>query len=62
MDRYGLIDAEYEDRAERGQRLNVMGPDRELVTDAGRYMVVVDSGRASRPEWATHTGRRRPTR
>ena len=60
IDHYGLLDAEYDERAEGGQRLNVLRPDREPVADAGRYMVVVDSGRSSRPTWATHTGRRRP--
>jgi hypothetical protein len=60
IDRHGVIDADYEDRAESGQRIAVIGADREPVTDAGRYMVVVDSGRVSRPAWATHTGRRRP--
>lgn len=60
LDHYGLLDAEYEDLAEGGQRLKVLRPDREPASDAGRYMVVVDSGRGSRPDWATHTGRRRP--
>jgi hypothetical protein len=60
IDHYGLLDAQYEDLAEGGQRLKVLRPDREPVADAGRYIIVVDSGRGSRPAWATHTGRRRP--
>jgi hypothetical protein len=60
IDHYGLLDAEYEDLAEGGQRVPVLRMDREPVADPGQYMVVVDSGRASRPAWATHTGRRRP--
>jgi hypothetical protein len=60
IDRYGLLDAEYEDAAEGGQRLKVLRADRETVADPGRYMVVVDSGRGSRPEWARHTAPRRP--
>ncbi|NML43302.1 L,D-transpeptidase [Ramlibacter sp. G-1-2-2] len=61
IDHYGLLDAEYDELAEGGQRLKVLQMDREPVADAGRYMVVVDSGRGMRPAWATHTGRRRPT-
>jgi hypothetical protein len=59
IDHYGLIDAEYDELAEGGQRVNVLRADREPVEDEGRYMVVVDSGRGSRPAWA-HTIRRRP--
>ena len=58
LDHYGVIDAEYEDFAEGGQRIKVLRPEREGVTDAGRYMVVVDSGRSSRPAWSSSTGRR----
>lgn len=58
IDHYGLLDAAYEERAEGGQRIAVLRPDREPVDDAGRYMVVVDSGRGARPAWAKPGGRR----
>ena len=60
IDHYGLLDAEYDELAEGGQRLSVLRSEREPVTEAGRYMVVVDSGRGSRPRWATHIGPAHP--
>jgi hypothetical protein len=59
IDHYGLLDAAYEDLAESGERVKVLRDDREPVMDAGRYMVVVDSGRESRPAWARLRGRQR---
>lgn len=60
LDHYGVLDAEYEDLAEGGQRLKVLQEDREPVADAGRYVVIVDSGRTTRPGWASlHSAHRR---
>jgi hypothetical protein len=57
LDHYGLLDAEYDELAEGGRRFKVLRPDREPVGDAGRYMVVVDSGRSTRPGWASTRSR-----
>lgn len=58
LDHYGVLDAEYEEVA-HGRGYRVLQPDREPVADAGRYMVVVDSGLDNRPGWAAVHGRRR---
>jgi hypothetical protein len=52
LDRYGILDAEYEARAAAGVRLWVLRADRIPVPGAGRYLVIVDSGRKSRPTWS----------
>ena len=52
LDRYGVLDAEYERVQRAGQKLWVLRDDREPVVGAGRYLVVVDSGRSDRPEWS----------
>ncbi len=52
LDHYGILDANYERAASLGVRLNVLLPDREPTPGAGRYLVVIESERAVRPEWA----------
>jgi hypothetical protein len=52
FDHYGLLDAQYERLQREGRALWVLREDREPVADAGRYLVVVDSERAQRPDWA----------
>lgn len=52
LDQYGILDAEYERAAREGLRLWVLREDREPVVDAGRYLVIVDSGRKVRPAWS----------
>lgn len=52
LDLHGILDAEYERTAREGLRLWVLREDREPVADAGRYLVVVDSGRQVRPAWS----------
>lgn len=59
LDHYGLLDAAYEEQAEGGRRFKVLEGDREPVADAGRYLVVVDSGRGTRPAWAMPRAQRR---
>jgi hypothetical protein len=54
--RYGLLDAEYELKANTGARLWVLRADRTPVPSAGRYLVVVDSERQSRPGWSPPPG------
>jgi hypothetical protein len=52
LDRYGVLDAEYERLAREGRRMWVLPEQRELVADPGRYLVVVDSQRQERPAWS----------
>jgi len=52
LDQYGVLDADYEEAARAGQRLWVLSPQRTPVPDAGRYLVIVDSGRTQRPAWS----------
>jgi len=52
IDRYGLLDADYEAEAKEGRQLRVLRPDREPTPWPGRYLVVVDSGRKARPSWS----------
>jgi hypothetical protein len=52
LDRYGVLDAEYELLAAAWRKFWVLKEDRETVADPGRYLVIVDSGRSDRPEWS----------
>lgn len=52
LDRYGVLDAEYERLVREGARLWVLHEDREPVADAGRYLVIVDTQRTARPAWS----------
>lgn len=52
LDQHGLLDADYEDALTEGRHLWVLSPQRTPVADAGRYLVIVDTGRARRPPWS----------
>ncbi|MDD5057720.1 MAG: murein L,D-transpeptidase [Sideroxydans sp.] len=52
IDRYGLLDAEYEQALAGEKKLWVLRPDRIPTQWSGRYLVIVDSGSLSRPEWS----------
>jgi hypothetical protein len=52
IDRYGLLDAHYERAIAAGQKLWVLSPLREPTPWSGEYMVVVDTGRKTRPPWS----------
>lgn len=52
IDRYGLLDADYERALGDGQKLWVLLPAREPTPWPGRYLIVLDSERASRPAWS----------
>ncbi len=52
LDHYGILDAEYE-RAEAGSRhFWMLSPVREGTPWSGRYLVIIDSDRATRPDWS----------
>lgn len=52
LDRYGVLDANYESAVARGQRLWVLRADRISSPQAGRYLVIVESDHGKRPAWA----------
>lgn len=60
IDRYGLLDADYERAVREGRHLWVLREDRSPTPWPGRYLVIVDSGRATRPAWSPLPGKRRP--
>jgi hypothetical protein len=52
LDMYGVLDSEYERLVEAGRTPRVLYEDRVPISGAGRYVVVVDSHREARPQWA----------
>jgi hypothetical protein len=56
IDRYGILDANYELAVASGRRFFVLSPDREPTTSPGRYLVVVDSNRQKRPTRPSNRG------
>ena len=59
IDRYGLLDADYEAAARAGQRLWMLRADREPTGSPGRWLVVVDSQHTARPAWALPLAKRK---
>jgi hypothetical protein len=59
IDRFGVLDQDYDDALARGERFWVLRDDREPTPWAGRYIVVVDSGAERRPEWSPAPAARR---
>ncbi|WP_420915890.1 L,D-transpeptidase [Paraburkholderia monticola] len=56
LDHYGILDAEYAQLIDSGQALWVLKSDRQIMPWAGRFIVVVDSQRKSRPAWSPAPG------
>lgn len=52
FDHYGILDADYEQAMASGRQFWVLRPDREPTRWSGRYLVVIDSNRATRPAWS----------
>jgi hypothetical protein len=52
IDHYGLLDADYNQAVQEGRSLWMLQVQREPVPDPGRYVIVVDSERLDRPDWA----------
>lgn len=52
IDHHGVLDAAYETALAQGRTFWVLRPDREPTPWSGRYLVVIDSGRSTRPPWA----------
>lgn len=55
IDRYGLLDADYEQALANGRKLRVLRPDRIPTPWSGRCLVIVDSGSTERPAWSPKT-------
>lgn len=52
LDHHGVLDAAYEQAQREGARFWVLDPGRQPVAGAGRYVIVVESQRAERPDWS----------
>lgn len=52
MDQYGLLDADYESAQKDGRLFWVLDPKRQPTRWSGRYLIVLDTLRNKRPEWA----------
>jgi hypothetical protein len=52
LDRYGLLDADYEAARARGEEFWVLKHDRQVIAWPGRYMVIIDSKAVERPLWS----------
>ncbi len=55
LDHYGILDAEYDRHLHEGRSLWILSATRQPTPWSGRYLVVVDSGRTTRPAWALPT-------
>jgi hypothetical protein len=52
LDRFGILDADYQRAASEGRRHFTLRPDWQPTPWAGRYIVIVDTGRSERPVWS----------
>lgn len=52
LDRHAVLDADYEHAVAEGQSLWMLRKDRTPTATPGRYVVVVDSESATRPDWS----------
>jgi len=53
LDHYAVLDADYEQPQNKHKALRVLDPERETTPWSGRYMIIVDSRRITRPDWST---------
>jgi hypothetical protein len=59
IDRHAILDADYEQAVAAGQAFFVLSAARETTPWSGRYLVIIDTGRTSRPPWSALTGKKR---
>ncbi len=52
IDRYGVLDAAYDEATRDGYRQWLLRPDRQPTPWSGRWLVIVDAQRTARPAWA----------
>jgi hypothetical protein len=58
LDHFGVLDADYLAAAAQGVPMWAPPADQEPIEGAGRYVIIVDSGRAVRPNWSRIPGPR----
>ena len=58
IDRHAILDADYEQAMASGQTFWVFSQTREPTPWSGRYLVIVDTERTSRPPWSSPRRRR----
>jgi hypothetical protein len=56
IDRHAILDADYEQAMAEGQTFWALSKAREPTPWSGRYLVIVDTRRASRPSWSPMPG------
>lgn len=56
IDHYGSLDADYEEAARAGKKISVWLHDRRPTKWPGHYLIIVDSQRTTRPNWARPSG------
>jgi hypothetical protein len=59
LDRFGVLDADYLEARAEGAPMWVLPASQTPVDHGGRYLVVVDTQRAKRPDWALAPGDRK---
>ena len=52
IDRHAILDTDYEQAMTAGQTFSVLSTTGEPTPWSGRYLVIVDNGRTSRPPWS----------
>lgn len=52
IDHYGILDEGYERAVAKGEKPWILRAERESTPWSGRYLVIVDSERSSRPDWS----------
>jgi hypothetical protein len=52
IDHHAILDADYEQAIDAGQTFWVLSKTRECTAWSGRYLVITDTGRISRPPWS----------
>lgn len=52
IDHYGILDADYERDKANGRRFWMLRSDREPTAWPGRYLVIIDTNRSTRPDWS----------
>lgn len=56
IDHHGIIDAEYQALVDEGKSLWVLHANRQVTPLAGRFLVVIDTQRKTRPAWSPAPG------
>ncbi len=62
IDRYGILDADYQQALANGENMWMLRPDRTPTLWSGRYLVIIDSDSKMRPAWSPQPATRQRTR